>query len=343
MTAVPQLSVVIPTLGRPILVQTLDSLIAIRDVVAMEILVVGSIADPAVAQALADRIRMNPGLFRHFDVSFPRGDSSEKKNLGAREARADIVAFVDDDVKVDPEWPRYILEPFHDPAVGLVSGPSLTPDDVTLAARLAGSALSSWAAGYVAERYSHAGETRRVKWSRLIGCNMAYRKTVLMAIGGFDPGFWPGEEMKAAFLATQAGQFLVFQPLARLYHYPRQSFVLFMRQVYGYGATRIRLMRAGVEPELAALVPLVILLALAGWLAAGWFSPLVMKAGLIGAALYLLGAALAAILRWRDTRVGADLLIFFFIPLMHISYGLGELMELVRPGKDFGHAAHGRK
>ena len=260
MTAMPRLSVVIPTLGRPILVQTLDSLIAIRDMVAMEILVVGSIADPSVAQALAERIQTYPGLFRHFDVSFPRGDSSEKKNLGAREARADIVAFVDDDVKVDPEWSRYILEPFCDPAVGLVSGPSLTPADVTLVSRLAGSALSSWAAGYVAERYSHAGETRRVKWSRLIGCNMAYRKTVLMAIGGFDPGFWPGEEMKAAFLATRAGQILVFQPLARLYHYPRQSFALFMRQMYGYGATRIRLMRAGVEPELTSLVPLIILL-----------------------------------------------------------------------------------
>ena len=68
---------------------------------------------------------------RNLPVSFAIGDSSEKKNAGMRESRADLVAFLDDDVVVAPDWPEKVIASFERPEVGLVSGPGLVPDDVS--------------------------------------------------------------------------------------------------------------------------------------------------------------------------------------------------------------------
>ncbi len=330
-----KLSVAIPTLGRPILIRTLESLAAADGFDRIEVLVAGFIADGPVKERLDALTKKHPNI-RHLPVSFAAGDSSEKKNAGFRAATADIVAFLDDDVVVARDWPEKIAAPFGDPAVGLVSGPGLIPDDISLMGRLAGIALASRAAGYVSERYmAGQGQARPVKWSRLIGCNMAYRKSVMNQLGGFDPKFWPGEEMLAAFLATaRLGHTLVFQPEARVYHYPRASFARFCRQMYGYGATRVRLFRAGVEFEPTTIVPGLWVLSLVVLGAAALFSKWALVLLLLDLALYALADLWITLAKFGETRKPADLLIFFLIPFMHLSYGAAEWVELLRPGKD---------
>ncbi|MEZ4595047.1 MAG: glycosyltransferase family A protein, partial [Chloroflexota bacterium] len=44
------------------------------------------------------------------------------RNKGLTSARGDIVAYIDDDVKVPPHWPSRVLAPFADPRVMCVSG-----------------------------------------------------------------------------------------------------------------------------------------------------------------------------------------------------------------------------
>lgn len=335
----PALSVVIPTLGRPILIQTLESLVAAQGFDKCEVWVVGKIADSGVEQRLRALMDAHSQV-QHLQVSFEKGDSSEKKNAGFRASRSELVAFLDDDVVVSPDWPLRIVEPFSDPAVGLVSGPSLVPDEIPLMARLAGHALASKAAGYVAERYLAGGqEPRRVKWSRLIGCNMVYRRPVLEQVGLFDPKFWPGEEMIAAFRATAPGHVLVFCPSAYVYHYPRQSLARFAKQTFGYGATRIRLMRAGVEIEPATLVPMVWVLSLlvlgAGAIFSRWMAWLLW----LDLGLYLLATAWIVVSKLMQTRKASDLLLFVVIPLMHISYGIAEWVELFHPDRDLSEKA----
>jgi cellulose synthase/poly-beta-1,6-N-acetylglucosamine synthase-like glycosyltransferase len=336
----PDLSIVIPTLGRPILIRTLQSLVRADGFDRLDIMVAGHIADALVRNAVQDLSNQYPNI-RYLEVSFPRGDSSEKKNAGWRAAKCDLIAFIDDDVVVARNWPEAIRAPFQRPDVGLVSGPGLVPDDIALMARLAGNALASKAAGYVAARYLAGNpEPREIRWSGLIGCNMAYRRSVLERLGGFDPAFWPGEEMIAAFQATRLGHTLIFQPDAILYHYPRSSFWRFCRQIYGYGATRIRLIRAGVDVEPTTIIPAFGVLALAvlgiGAVFCRWSGFLL----LAGLALYALADLWVTIAKYRETRRWVDLLIFFLIPIMHASYGLAEWVELVLPGKDLSELPH---
>lgn len=333
------LSVVIPTLGRDTLIPTLESLVRTEGFVDLEIFVAGEIKNAVVADRLAALVRAHPQI-THLPVSYPVGDSSEKKNAGFRATRSDLVAFLDDDVIVAPDWAVRMRACFDDPATAVVSGPSLVPPDVNLFARLAGLALSSPAAGYVAWRYraDHASAIP-INWSKIIGCNMVYRREVLDSVGGFDPAFWPGEEMIASFRTEQLGHRIMFHPAAYVYHYPRQSLSRFWKQIHGYGATRIRLFRAGVEIELSTLVPalwvasLVVLgAASVFWGSARWLLAL-------NLALYALVALVCALLMARASRQLRDVLLFLVIPIMHLSYGIGSWVEFVRPNKDLSEPA----
>jgi len=331
----PRLSIVIPTMGRILLIQTLDSLSAAKGFDQVEVIVAGHVPDGCVAERLARTCAAHPNI-RHLDIQFETGDSSRKKNEGAAVAKAPLIAFLDDDVVVASDWPLRIVEPFADEAVGLVSGPSLVPTDISRMGRLAGLALSSRAAGYVAERYrQNQSESYAIDWDRVIGCNAVYRQETFEQMGGFPVDFYPGEEMIAAFRTEQAGWKLMCIPSAWVNHYPRQSLWRFGRQMWGYGATRIRLLRGGVSFTPLPLVPglwvagtglLFVLAVFFSWarllLLADW-------------GLYLMMVLWIALETVCRTRKWADGWVWAMIPWMHLAYGTAEWAEFFHPGADF--------
>jgi len=331
----PILSIVIPTVGRPMVLRAIESILAAAKSSELEIIVSGAVTMSPVAERLAELMRRNNNIV-HLPVSFESGDSSAKKNAGWQAAHSEIVAFIDDDVVVGKDWPEKILEPFQDEKVGLVSGPGLVPDDIPLVGKLAGWTLASHAAGYVAERYSaDICAPKPVKWSRLIGCNMAYRRKVLEKICGFDVKFWPGEEMLAAYLATvREGYTLVFQPKAVLYHYPRASYGKFLKQMCGYGATRIRLIRSGTDIEPATLAPMFLVAAFVALVILLFFSKIFAALLVALLAAYFLFVLWCSFLKWRVEKKFSALLIALMIPGMHVSYGLAQWIEFFHPGKD---------
>ena len=254
------------------------------------------------------------------------------------------MAFVDDDVVVADRWAFSILEPFERQDVGLVTGPSLVPDDLQTMPRLAGMALASKAAGYVSQRYVLAShEPIEVPWSRIIGCNMAFRKSLLEQVGGFDPRYGPGDDLLAASKLTRLGHKLVFHPGASLDHYPRSSFVGFCKQIYGYGATRIRLIRAGTEIEPTTLVPGVWVLSLLVLGVGALFSTIFLWLLALDLVLYFFADLWITLSKFRETRRPIDLLLVFVVPVLHLSYGLAEWCELLRPDRDLSEKSQAKR
>ncbi len=329
-----RLAVVIPTLGRDTVVRTVETLLAARGGAEAEIAVAGKIADPAVLGRLRE-IMARHGNVRHLEIQFEKGDSSRKKNEGAAATSGDIVAFLDDDVEVAEDWPEKMLAVFADEKVGLASGPGLVPEGLNEIGRQAGLALSSGAAGYVAGRYVAGGEDARAAgWDEIIGCNAAYRRRAFEEIGGFPEEFYPGEEMLAAFRTERAGWGLRFVPGARVWHWPRQGLRRFWRQIWSYGATRIRLMRAGVTWNWKPLVPgawvaVTVGLAVAAiwWPPARWLLALdLVSYGLVTWIMTL--ATMRRTRRWKDWHLWP------MIWVMHTAYGVGEWAEVFCPKRD---------
>jgi GT2 family glycosyltransferase len=100
----PRVTVVVPTRGRAAYLEvTLDSLRHQRTRTPHELLVVddgAADATPAVAERFGAR------LVRHGE----RRNLNVARNTGVREARAELVAFVDDDVFVPPGWLDALVE-----------------------------------------------------------------------------------------------------------------------------------------------------------------------------------------------------------------------------------------
>jgi glycosyltransferase involved in cell wall biosynthesis len=101
----PVVSVVVPTRGRAAYLEvTLDSLLAQRDGIPYEILVVDDGAGDATAQTVAAR----PGV--RYAAHGGRRGLNAARNTGLRESGAELIAFVDDDVLVPPGWLEALAE-----------------------------------------------------------------------------------------------------------------------------------------------------------------------------------------------------------------------------------------
>jgi cellulose synthase/poly-beta-1,6-N-acetylglucosamine synthase-like glycosyltransferase len=113
------------------------------------------------------------------------------RNAGWRSTEAEIVAFTDVDCQPEPDWLEWILSTFAAPGVGAVGGPiiQLGRDSRTqrwIAESVYFNQESNWHHPFLP--YFATG-------------NVAYRRSVLAAIGGFDPDLITGEDNDIAWRA----------------------------------------------------------------------------------------------------------------------------------------------
>ena len=162
--------VVVPTAGRPSLTALLDSLAAGDGPLPREVLIVDDRSDAAspldlgsLHAPLADRTRVLRG---------PARGPAAARNAGWRAGGAKWVAFLDDDVICEPGWRQALAHDLDAPDRVAASQGRIT---VPLPG---GRRPTDW------ERNVAGLEDAR--WAT---ADMAYRRTVLAAVGGFDERF----------------------------------------------------------------------------------------------------------------------------------------------------------
>ena len=80
------------------------------------------------------------------------------------------------------------------------------------------------------------------------GCNMAFYKHALLAIGGFDPVFHKaGDDVDICWRLQQAGYKIGFSPAAFVWHYRRSTVSAYLKQQRGYGEAEALLARKHPE------------------------------------------------------------------------------------------------
>ncbi len=159
-------------------------------------------------------------------ISIPPSGLSAARNIGAARATGDILAFTDDDCEPDAEWLLRLSTAFQDPTIAAAGGPNLPP-----ISRTASEAVIRAAPG--APSHVLLDDTTA---EHLPGCNIALRRDVFQAIGGFDPVFrTAGDDVDFCWRLSDAGHRLGFVPGAFVWHWRRPSLRTFLRQQIGYG------------------------------------------------------------------------------------------------------------
>jgi GT2 family glycosyltransferase len=122
-----QVTVVIPTYLRPeILLQCVESILA-GSQTPEEIIIVGRAGDRGTEEAIATiEVTPDTGVKIHSAWVTEPGHLPPVET-GARLASGDLIAIVDDDVTVSPEWLSSLVRHFADRSVGVVGGRVLVP------------------------------------------------------------------------------------------------------------------------------------------------------------------------------------------------------------------------
>jgi len=151
---------------------------------------------------------------------------SNARNTGLDSATGEIIAYLDDDACPDPNWLNYLALSFLKTNHAGIGGPNIAPE---------GDGIIADCVSHVPGNPSHVLISDE-KAEHLPGCNMAFRKDSLKAVGGFDPQFWiAGDDVDICWRLQQRGWTLGFSPSAVVWHHRRDSISSYWKQQFNYG------------------------------------------------------------------------------------------------------------
>ncbi len=180
----PFVSIIIPTCDRPFLLKHCIERVLAQPYPHKEIIVVDSSSSnksEAVVAQFPDVINVR--------IRGQRNNRPQAKNKGMTYASGDIIAFIDDDSMVYPNWLETVLEIHRDDTIGAAGGrvvraPEPYRDELSGPPR-----MTVTRSGRVIWEGAELVSTERVDVDHLISCNISFRRDALEQVGGFDPNY----------------------------------------------------------------------------------------------------------------------------------------------------------
>ncbi len=159
-------------------------------------------------------------------IDTPNAGLSAARNVGLAEATGEIVAYTDADTRVDRDWLTFLVQPFLASDVVGSGGPNVVPDDDPPMAQCIARAPGGPTHVLLDDRIAE----------HVPGCNMAFRRDALLAIGGFNPVYLrAGDDVDVCWRLQARGGRIGFASSALVWHHHRSSVKAYWRQQAGYG------------------------------------------------------------------------------------------------------------
>lgn len=237
----PSVSVVVCTRDRAeSLARCLESLAAL-DYPDLEILIVDNAPKDKTTRSIVEHFTSS--YFRYLVEPCPGLDWA--RNRGIAEAKGEIIAYTDDDVRVDKLWVQNLVKAFARPEVMCVTGLVAPAERETEAQNLFEN-YGGFGRGFQRRYFSLALQS---EWYYFplnasifgTGCNMAFRRTFFEQHGNFDVALDVGTpthgagDLEMFYRVARAGYMVVYEPEALIWHYHRREYAKLQRQLSDFG------------------------------------------------------------------------------------------------------------
>jgi glucosyl-dolichyl phosphate glucuronosyltransferase len=235
-----------------------------------EVIVVDNNSTDQTRNVVEDFCRRLPGRFRY--VLEPNQGVSHARNAGIRESRGDVLAFMDDDVTVDPAWLWNLTAALHSGEWKGTGGRVIPVWKTKPPSWLSTKGPYALAPFVAFDLGSEAGPLTEPPF----GANMAFRKEMFEKYGGFrtDLGrcgnnLLSNEDTEFGRRLLLGGERLRYEPSALMYHPVYESRIqkkYLLRWWFGKGRADIAELgiRQGTKWFLGG-IPLYLLRRLVGW------------------------------------------------------------------------------
>jgi cellulose synthase/poly-beta-1,6-N-acetylglucosamine synthase-like glycosyltransferase len=146
--------------------------------------------------------------------------ASAARNRGLREAGNKIVAYTDSDCRVSRNWLKKLVQRFKDQSIGAVTGRTVFKTD-------------RHCTSFVRSLDIEERNERRKEYTSLAnGPNSAFRRELLLKIGGFNPQWFHAEDTQVSYEIWRAGYKIAYDPNALVYHVPENDWKDFLKKRY---------------------------------------------------------------------------------------------------------------
>jgi cellulose synthase/poly-beta-1,6-N-acetylglucosamine synthase-like glycosyltransferase len=174
-----------------------------------------------------DRTRQIAEAYGVCVVAEANQGAASARNLGAQNARGDIVLFIDADSVPDKKWIQAMAAPFTDPTIAGASGQKKTRQQ------------NIWARLVQLEydfKYDRMSAHTAIDF--VDSSTAAYRREVLLDNGGFDSTLMEAEDTELSYRLSERGYRLVLIREAVTYHTHPESLSHYLRRKFQYARWR---------------------------------------------------------------------------------------------------------
>ncbi len=255
-------------------------------------------------------------------------------NAARRHARGEIIIRVDGHCEIAPDYVRCCVQHLcNDPDIDCVGGPIET---------VSGSYIGQTIALGMSSVFGVGGSTFRTVTGKTLLVDTvafpAYRQRIMQQAGWFDEELIRNQDDEYSYRLRKLGAKILLAADVHVRYYSRSSLSLLCKQYYQYGFWKVRVLqkhlrqmrpRQFAPPLFVAALLLSMLLAL--FTSFGWLL-LVTLAG-----SYILTNLVASLLVAAQARWQYLPLLPGVFAILHLSYGLGFLVGLLRFALRWGH------